>query len=245
MAKTILITGATAGIGKACAEIFAKNGWNLILTGRRKDRLVELQKSLDTDITILCFDVSDQEATKKAIDSLGEVSIDVLLNNAGLARGQDLIQNGKIADWDQMIDTNIKGLLYVTHAVLPLMLAKKNGHIINTSSIAGKITYEGSNVYSATKHAVKGLTSGMQKDLLGTGIKVSAVCPAATNTEFASVRFKGDQKKVDAVYEGYQPLVGEDIAEVVYFMATRPDHVNISDVDVFPKAQTYGKLAKE
>jgi len=243
MKKTILITGATAGIGKATAELYAKNGWNLILTGRREERLAQMKKDLSdqfsVDIVVLQFDVRDKEAVTAAISSLegNWRNIDVLLNNAGLAKGFSDIQEGKVEDWENMIDTNIKGLLYVSKAIMPLMIERKSGHIVNIGSIAGKEVYAKGNVYCSTKHAVEGITKALRLDLLPHKIKVSAVCPGAVDTEFSTVRFDGDKKKADEVYKGYQPLLPQDIAEAIYFVTSRPFHVNINDLLIMPTAQ--------
>jgi NADP-dependent 3-hydroxy acid dehydrogenase YdfG len=243
MKKILLITGATAGIGKAAAELYAKNGWNLILTGRRSDRLEELKNDLiqkySIDVCTLNFDVRNNEAVKNAIASLSGNwrNIDVLLNNAGLAKGFSDIQNGDVEDWETMIDTNIKGLLYVSKAVMPLMIERKSGHIVNIGSIAGKEVYAKGNVYCSTKHAVEGITKALRLDLLPHKIKVSAVCPGAVDTEFSTVRFDGDKKRADDVYNGYQPLLANDIAEALYFVTSRPFHVNINDLLIMPTAQ--------
>ncbi|MDP4185204.1 MAG: SDR family oxidoreductase [Bacteroidota bacterium] len=243
MEKTVLITGATAGIGQACAKIFAENKYKLILTGRRSERLEslknELQQQYQVEIITLNFDVRDKNQVETAIDSLPETwkAIDILINNAGLAAGLDPIQLGDIDDWERMIDTNLKGLLYMSRKVSPLMTARKSGHIINISSIAGKEVYPNGNVYCATKHAVSALTRGMRIDLLPYGIKVSAICPGMVETEFSVVRFHGDEDKAGKVYDGLTPLSAMDIAETIYFMATRPAHVNLDDVVIMPTAQ--------
>ncbi len=239
----ILITGATSGIGRAAAEIFAGQKHDLILTGRREDRLSDftnqLKNKFQIEILPLCFDIRNREAVKTAIEQLPErwKSIDVLLNNAGLAAGLDFIQEGSIDDWDQMIDTNLKGLLYITRAVSPGMAARKKGHIINIGSIAGKLVYPKGNVYCATKFAVDALTQGMRIDLLEHGIKVSQVCPGAVETEFSDVRFKGDKALADTVYSGYQPLSAYDIANAVSWIVNLPQHVNINDLTIMPVAQ--------
>src|ERR1035437_10222373 len=238
-----LITGATSGIGKASAEIFAKNGYDLIITGRRKDRLQniaeELKKQFKIKVHTLCFDVRNVEEVKSNIASLPAEfkSIDVLLNNAGLASGSSTIQEGNIEDWDKMIDTNVKGLLYVTREVSPIMIARKRGHIINVSSVAGKEVYPNGNVYCASKHAVDALNRAMRIDLLPYGIKVSAVSPGMVETEFSVVRFHGDEERAKKVYEGMQPLTAQDIAETIYWMASRPAHVNINDVIIMSTVQ--------
>lgn len=236
MSKTVLITGATAGIGKATAEIFAANGWNTIITGRREENLQKLKQQLETEYKIkvltLCFDVQNRNEVNKAIESLSGnwKTIDVLVNNAGLALGKEPLQEGNIEDWETMIDTNVKGLLYITQAVLPEMIKRKSGHIINLSSTAGKEVYAGGNVYCATKHAVEALTKSMRIDVLPYGIKVSSVSPGLVETEFSKVRFKGDNQKADSVYKGFTPLYAEDVADAIYYVASRPAHVNIGDI---------------
>jgi len=242
--KTAFITGATSGIGKATAEIFAKNNIRLILCGRRLDRLELLQKELSktTDVCILNFDVSDKNAVFKAVASLPEdfKEIDVLINNAGNAHGLSPVQDGDTNDWEAMIDINIKGLLYVTKAISPSMVALKKGQIINIGSISAKEVYEGGNVYCATKHAVDALNKGMRMDLSKYGIRVSAVHPGIVDTEFSTVRFKGDVERADDVYKGFEALKAEDIADLIHFVVTRPYHVNISDILILPNAQASG-----
>jgi len=241
--KTTLITGATSGIGKAIALRLAKEKFTLILTGRRSDRLEELKKELERDyetkVHTLCFDVRVYEQVEKAINSLPDEfqPIDILVNNAGLAAGFDPIHTASLSDWEQMIDTNIKGLLYVTRVVSPAMVARKSGHIINIGSMAGKAVYPNGSVYCATKHAVKALNTGMRMDLLPYGIRVTEICPGAVETEFSLVRFKGDQQRADKVYQGFTPLYAEDIAESVYFAVSQPPHVNIQDILIMPTAQ--------
>jgi len=244
MKKTAFITGATSGIGKAAAEIFAKNNINLILCGRRKERLIQLKKELSefTNVYILDFDVQDKKAVFEAVASIPESfkTIDVLINNAGNAHGLNPIHEGNTDDWEAMIDINIKGLLYVTKAISPNMVAQKNGHIINIGSIAAKEVYEQGNVYCASKHAVDALNKGMRIDLSKYGIRVSAIHPGAVETEFSKVRFKGDIEKADSVYKGFEPLKAEDVADLIHFVITRPYHVNISDVLILPTAQASG-----
>jgi len=239
--RIALITGATSGIGKATAILFAVEGIHLVLCGRRQDRLDALQKELakQTKVTSLTFDVRDKEAVFEAIDSLHSefTNIDILINNAGNAHGLDPIEEGNTDDWDAMLDINVKGLLYVSKAVIPGMIERKSGHIINIGSTAGKEVYPKGNVYCASKHAVDALTTGMRMDLNPYGIKVGAVNPGAVETEFSNVRFKGDGEKADAVYNGFQPLLAEDIAEALYFVVTRPPHVNIADLTITPTAQ--------
>jgi NADP-dependent 3-hydroxy acid dehydrogenase YdfG len=241
--KTALITGATSGIGKAIALRLAKENYALILTGRRNERLEALKKEIERDfetkVYTLCFDVREYDQVEKAINSLpGEwQAIEILVNNAGLAAGLDPIHTGSLDDWDRMIDTNIKGLLYVTRVVSPGMVARKSGHIINIGSIAGKTMYPNGTVYCATKHAVKALNTGMRMDFLPYGIRVTEICPGAVETEFSLVRFKGDQQRADNVYRGFTPLVAEDIAEAAYYAISQPPHVTIQDVLVMATAQ--------
>jgi NADP-dependent 3-hydroxy acid dehydrogenase YdfG len=241
MKKTVFITGATSGIGLAAAELFANDNYKLIICGRRQDRLLNFKKKhvSNPDIQILVFDVRNREDVFTKVNSLPEAykSIDILINNAGNAHGLSPIHEGDIDDWDAMLDINVKGLLYVSKAILPWMVARKSGHIINIGSVAGKEAYAKGNVYCASKFAVDAISTGMRLDMNEFGIKVSEINPGAVNTEFSSVRFKGDQQKADKVYEGFQPLVAEDIADIIYFVATRPAHVNIADLLVFPTAQ--------
>lgn len=247
MKRTVLITGATSGIGAATAEMLAKNGYRLTITGRRDDRLTKFCEKLKIDfgaeVHSLCFDIRNNDQTRKAIESLPEnfQHIDILINNAGLASGLNTVQDGVLEDWERMIDTNIKGLLYITRLVSPGMVARRSGHIINISSIAGKETYPMGNVYCATKHAVESLTKAMRIDMLQYGIKVSSVSPGAVNTEFSLVRFKGDQERADAVYQGFRPLSAADVAEAILFAISRPPHVNIDDMLIMPTAQAYSR----
>lgn len=242
MNKIALVTGATSGIGKATAKILAQNNYNVIITGRRDDRLgklaVEIIEKLGADCYPLCFDIRNQEETEDAFYSLPEEwqQIDLLVNNAGLAAGLEPIHEGDITDWQQMIDTNIKGLLYISKIVSKIMVERKNGHIINVGSVAGKETYANGTVYCGTKHAVEALTKGMRIDLNPYGIKVGSVCPGAVETEFSMVRLK-DNKANEKVYAGFEPLIADDIAEAILFMASRPPHVNIADIFVLPTAQ--------
>jgi NADP-dependent 3-hydroxy acid dehydrogenase YdfG len=239
----VFITGATSGIGKSCAEIFARNGHNIIITGRREARLLELKRDLEekyhVKVEALCFDIREYDQVEKAIASLPASSkkIDILINNAGLAAGLSSIQDGNLSHWEKMIDTNIKGLLYVTKIVSNLMIENKRGHIINIGSIAGKEVYANGNVYCATKHAVDALNKGMRIDLLPHGIKVSAIHPGMVETEFSIVRFDGDADRAKKVYTGMQPLSPDDIAETAFWIANRPAHVNINDVIIMPSAQ--------
>lgn len=248
MKKTALITGATSGIGKATAFEFAKQGINLILCGRRLERLQTIQKDLEklTNVHILNFDVRNKEATFNAIQSLpGNFKrIDILINNAGNAHGLDFINEGSIDDWDAMIDINVKGLLYVSKAVIPQMTERKSGHIINIGSSAGKEVYPKGNVYCGSKHAVLAITEGMRMDLNPFGIKVGAINPGLVETEFSKVRLKGD-KIADSVYKGFQALQPEDVAEVIYFAISRPAHVNIADVLMFCTAQASSTILKK
>lgn len=240
--KTILITGASSGIGEACAKLFAKDGCRLILMARRKEKLDELaaflKKTHNTHSLILTVDIQDSAAIQSTIEKLPSEwqTIDILINNAGLALASDPIQNGLISNWETMIDTNVKGLLYVTRAILPGMIAREKGHIINISSVAGQECYPTGNVYCATKHAVKALSKSMRLDLLGTKIKVSDIAPGAVETEFSEVRWQ-DKEKAKKFYSDFTPLKGEDIADTVYYCLTRPEHVNIAEMLVFPAAQ--------
>ena len=241
--KLVFITGATAGIGQATAFKLAGENFNLIIAGRRNDRLKELEqkikKKFSCQVTTLCFDIRSQEETEQAWNSLDSQlqNIDVLINNAGLAAGLDYIQDGNLDDWNQMIDTNIKGILNISRLIMPKMVEKKSGHIINIGSIAGKETYEKGGVYCATKHAVEAISQGMRIDLLPYGIKVTNVCPGMVETEFSLVRFKGDKEKAKNVYNGLIPLHAEDIAETIWFVLSRPAHVCINDILVMPTAQ--------
>lgn len=243
MQKTILITGATSGFGKACAVLFAANGHNLILTGRRENRLSEIKAELEEEYKIqvytLAFDIRRKVEVKSAIDSLTGVwkKIDVLINNAGLAAGVDPIQNGNTDDWEAMIDTNVKGLLYITNEVIPMLRQSNAPHIINIGSIAGKEVYAKGNVYCATKFAVDALTRAMRIDLLEFGIKVSQIAPGAAETEFSLVRLKGDETAAANVYKGYTPLSAEDIANAVLWVVNLPPHVNVNDLVIMPTAQ--------
>ena len=246
--KTALITGATSGIGRATAHEFAKHGINLILCGRRQERLDTIQKALSkqTNVHTLNFDVRDKKAVFAAIDSLPEnfKQIDLLINNAGNAHGLDPIQDGNLDDWDAMLDINVKGLLYVSKAIIPQMTARQSGHIINIGSSAGKEVYPKGNVYCASKHAVVAVTEGMRIDLNPFGIKVTAINPGLVETEFSQVRFKGDAK-ADNVYKGYKALQPEDLADVIYFAVSRPAHVNIADVLMFCTAQASSTIVKK
>lgn len=238
-----LITGATSGIGRSTAIEFAKNGYDVIITGRRQERLMELKNMIAKEYLVrvldLCFDVRDEKQVEKAIHSIpGDFKrIDVLVNNAGLAAGLSSFQDGKLEHWEQMIDTNVKGLLYVSKHVSKILIENKNGHIINIGSIAGKEVYPNGNVYCATKHAVDALNKSMRIDLLPHGIRVSAVNPGMVETEFSVVRFDGDEARAKKVYENIVPLKPEDIAETIYWIASRPAHVNINDVIIMATVQ--------
>ena len=247
MNKIVLITGATAGIGKACAEKFAAANYDLILTGRRNDRLKELKEQLERSYhiqVITCgFDVQEKEAVFSAVNGLPEQwkNIDILINNAGLALGRDSFENADLQDWETMLHTNVDGLLYVSRAVLPFMIKNKKGHIINMGSIAGKEVYENGNVYCASKFAVDAISKAMRVDLLKYGIKVTSVNPGAVETEFSLVRYKGDEPKAAAAYKGYIPLTATDIADTVFYCATLPAHVCINDLAItcLQQAGTY------
>jgi hypothetical protein len=243
MSKIIMITGATSGFGKAIAMLFAKHGYNIIITGRRKERLDELKKDLLTisniNVISLNFDVRKQTEVESVIKTLPAdwKNIDILVNNAGLAVGMSHIDSGNIDDWERMIDTNIKGLLYVTRAVSPLMVSRNKGHIFNIGSIAGEEAYENGNVYCATKSAVATLSKSMRIDLLKNNIKVTNIAPGMADTEFSIVRFKGDKEKADSVYKGIDALTAEDIAGVIYYCASLPEHVCINELVITPTQQ--------
>ncbi|MGB3142766.1 MAG: SDR family NAD(P)-dependent oxidoreductase [Maribacter sp.] len=241
MKKTAFITGATSGIGKATAELFAKNNIDLVLCGRRQERLDTLKNELGKLVNVhtLSFDIRNKKSVNEAIESLPEAfqKIDILINNAGNAHGLDPIQEGSSEDWDAMLDINVKGLLYVSKALMGQMIERKSGHIINIGSTAGKEVYPKGNVYCASKHAVDAINQGMRIDLNPYGIRVGAVNPGLVETEFSNVRFKGDEERADNVYKGFQPLKPEDIADVIHFVVTRPYHVNIADLIVMPTAQ--------
>ncbi|HCL06518.1 MAG TPA: NAD(P)-dependent oxidoreductase [Chitinophagaceae bacterium] len=238
MKNIILITGATSGFGKAIAYKFAAAGWNCIITGRRADRLhdiaADLEKNYSVKVLPLVFDVQDRKTVTDTLHAIPEAwkQIDVLVNNAGLALGRDSFEQANLDDWDTMIDTNVKGLMYVTKALLPFMTARKKGHIINIGSTAGKEVYKDGNAYCASKHAVDAITKAMRIDLLPHRIKATAIHPGAAETEFSIVRFKGDNSKADAVYDGYKALQAEDIADIAFYVATLPEHVCINDLVV-------------
>lgn len=240
--KTVFISGASSGIGKACAQQFAELGANLIVAARRKDRLDQLSRELSEQYSVKCnpmqLDVMDNAQVVKIAEQLEKekITIDILINNAGLALGLDKIQEGNVDNWVTMIDTNIKGLLYVTRAILPSMVQRNQGHIINIGSVAGLETYPLGNIYCATKSAVKAINKSLRLDLFGTGIRVSLIEPGAVETEFSLVRFK-DPERAKKSYQGYHPLLAEDIADTVIYCATRPSHVNIEEIVVYPQAQ--------
>ncbi len=241
--KLVLITGASAGIGEACARSFAGYGAHLVLLARREERLAGLEKELESEFGVRVrthgLDVRDREAVESLAASLQADGVvpDVLVNNAGKALGLHLLHEGLVEDWEEMLDTNVKGLLYMTRAILPLMVARDSGHVVNIGSIAGHQVYQKGAVYNASKFAVRALNEGMSLDLLGTGIKVTSVDPGLVETEFSEVRFHGDTERAETVYQGYQPLSGEDIAEIVTFAVNTPAHVNILDLVVLPTAQ--------
>ena len=246
--KLILITGATSGIGRACAEIYAQNGANIIITGRRNDRLEKIQKELEDKYNVkvipYCFDVRNRKLVAEFGQELKNNNLTpyIFINNAGLAKGISALQDGNIDDWEEMIDTNIKGFLYTARAVLPLMIKKNTGTVINLGSVAGSQVYPGGNVYNATKHAVRALNQAMNMDLLKTNIRISTIEPGAVETEFSLVRFNGDKEKADNVYKGFLPLTASDIADIIYFMTTLPEHVNIQNLLVTPTAQRSATL---
>lgn len=246
--KTVLITGATSGIGEATALTFANQNCNLIITGRRKERLTELKKLIVSKYKIkvltLNFDVRKYSEVKKAINSLpmNFKKIDILINNAGLSRGLNKLQDGVLEDWEEMIDTNVKGLLYVTKEVLKIMLKNNSGHIINIGSIAGHEVYPAGNVYCASKHAVDALTKGLRMDLNGTDIRVSTIDPGLVETEFSIVRFRGDKKRAKKVYEGLKPLSPEDVADAILYAASRPQNIVVAEMILLPSAQAHSMI---
>ena len=247
--KTVLITGASSGIGAACAHAFAGLDARLLLAARRVERLEKLAPEIyaqhGVEVRTLQLDVRDQPAVEAAINNLPTAwaAVDILVNNAGLSRGLDKLHEGKLADWEEMIDTNVKGLLYVSRAVIPGMVARRRGHVINIGSIAGHQVYPSGNVYSATKHAVAALTQGMRMDLLGTDVRVSTVDPGMVETEFSQVRFRGDEVRAAKVYQGLTPLTPDDVADAVVYCATRPSHVNINEIIIMPTAQATATMA--
>ncbi len=243
--KTVFISGASSGIGRACAERFARLGSNLILTARRLERLETLAEELSSKYGIKCTPVELDVQNNAQVESVfNGIEVDILVNNAGLGLTMDKLQDGQISNWETMIDTNIKGLLYVTKAALPSMIRKSFGHIINMGSVAGRFCYTGGNVYCATKHAVKALSQSLRLDLQGTAIRVSEIAPGAVETEFSNVRFN-DKEKAKKVYEGYEPLVADDIADAVIYCATRPLHVNVEEIVIYPQAQVLTNFTRK
>jgi 3-hydroxy acid dehydrogenase / malonic semialdehyde reductase len=244
LTKTVLITGASSGIGAACAQLFASHGYRLILTGRREEKLSELkinlEKTFSVEVLTLCFDVQDKKSVFQALNNRDAnwQDVDVLVNNAGLALDLAPIQTAEIDDWETMIDTNIKGLLYVTRAILPGMIERNTGYIINVCSTSGHEVYPNGGVYCATKHAVKALSKAFKLDSHGKNIRVTNLSPGMTDTEFSTVRFKGDKARADKVYQGMTPLSAQDIAETIYFCVSRPAHINISELTLMPTAQS-------
>ena len=244
--KTILITGATSGIGLAAAKKLVNEKNQLILCGRRQRKLDEISEELSksANVLTLCFDVSDKDEVNKLLSNLPKEfsSVDVLINNAGNAHGLDTIQDGLLNDWDNMIDSNVKGLLYVSRIIMPKMIEQQSGHIINIGSLAGREVYEKGNIYCATKHAVNAISKAMRIDLNKTGIKVSEINPGLVETDFSNVRFKGDRNRAEKVYQGYKALQANDIADIIEFVINRPDHVNIADILVLPQAQATSSI---
>ena len=247
--KTILITGATSGIGLATAKKFANKKNQLILCGRRQHKLDEISNEISkiTNVLTLRFDVSDKEEVNKVLENIPKEfsSIDILINNAGNAHGLDTIQEGSLDDWDNMIDSNVKGLLYVSRVIIPKMIEQNSGHIINIGSLAGREVYEKGNIYCATKHAVNAISKAMRIDLNKTGIKVSEINPGLVETDFSNVRFKGDNNRAEKVYQGYKALQADDIADIIEFVINRPSHVNIADILVLPQAQATSSIIKK
>ena len=247
--KTIFITGATSGIGLAIAKKMANSQNQLILCGRRQKKLDEISKKLSaiTNVLTLCFDISEKKEVTKLLENLPKEynSIDILINNAGNAHGLDKIQDGSLDDWDNMVDSNIKGLLYVSRVIIPKMIKNGSGHLINIGSLAGREVYEKGNIYCATKHAVNAISKAMRIDLNKTGIKVSEVNPGLVETDFSSVRFKGDSDRAEKVYQGYKALQADDIADIIEFVINRPNHVNIADILVLPQAQATSSIIKK
>ncbi|MFB2880746.1 SDR family oxidoreductase [Floridanema aerugineum] len=241
--EIVLITGASSGIGASCAQVFAQAGAKLILAARRKEKLQEiadrLNKEFTTEIYLIELDVRDRQAVETALNSLPESwqNIDILINNAGLSRGLSKLHEGDFQDWEEMIDTNVKGLLYLTRYVVPGMVSRGKGHVVNIGSIAGRQTYPGGNVYCGSKAAVRAISEGLKQDLLGTPIRVSCIDPGLVETEFSQVRFHGDTERAEKVYQGLTPLTGDDVADVVFFCVTRPTHVNISEILLVPVDQ--------
>lgn len=247
MNRTVFITGASSGIGRATAELLAEKGFRIIACGRREKRLQTLKEKWGAQIHVLCFDVRDREGVLQAVAGLPEEfrSVDILINNAGNAHGMDPMDKGSLDDWDAMIDINVKGLLYVTKALLPSLLSGENSHIINIGSTAGKEVYPKGNVYCASKFAVDAINQGLRIDLNQHGVRVGAVNPGLVHTEFSEVRFKGDTPRADGVYKGFQPLTPRDIAEVIHFVISRPPHVNIADLVVMPTDQASSTIVRK
>lgn len=250
MKSWVLITGATSGFGEATAHLFASNNYNLIITGRREERLLKLEEELSSkcEVMHLTFDVREEKACEEAINSIPleiRQKIEILVNNAGLAVGKSSIEDGLTDDWNRMIDTNVKGLLYISRLVIPYLKANKKGHIVNIASIAGKQVYLGGNVYCATKHAVDALSQAMRMELVDYNIKVTNIAPGAAETEFSLVRFKGDQEVADNVYKNYEPLIAKDIADTIWFVTQTPEHVTINDLTIMPTAQATATLFKK
>ena len=247
--KTALITGATSGIGKATAELYAQHGYKLILTGRRENRLAEIKENLSTqtEVHTLCFDVREKSFCLEILNHIPTdfQPINVLVNNAGNAHGLDAIQTGSIDDWDAMIDINVKALLYISKPIMAQMVEEGSGHIVNIGSIAGKEVYPNGNVYCASKHAVDAISQSMRIDLNGTGVKVSQVCPGLVETEFSDVRFKGDTERAKTVYHGFDALQAVDIAELIHFITSRPKHVNLADCLILPSAQANSTIVNK
>lgn len=245
MSQVVLVTGATSGFGKATASMFAKDGYKVIATGRRQERLDELKSELQgCDVHTVILDVRDKDAVFSAIENLPQEykEVDILVNNAGLALGLENAPEAHLEDWEVMIDTNIKGLLYVTKAVLPIMIKRKSGYIFNLGSIAGNWPYQGGNVYGSTKSFVQQFSFNLRNDLRGTNIRVTNIEPGFAKTEFSNVRFKGDDAKADAIYEGMEPLVGDDIANLIFTLSKLPQHVNVNSLEVMPTAQSWAGL---
>ena len=244
MKKIALITGATSGIGEACARKFAEGGYNLIITGRNAEKLAQLKAELPTEVLTLCFDVRDRNAATKAVNSLPEEwsTIDVLINNAGLALGLEPEYEGDYEDWDTMIDTNIKGLLTMTRLIVPRLIERNAGHVINIGSVAGDAAYAGGNVYCATKSAVKAITDGLRIDVAHSAVRVTNLKPGLVETHFSNVRFHGDDQRADNVYKGITPLTGTDIADVAFYAASAPAHVQIAEVLILATHQASGSV---
>ncbi len=247
MAKTVFITGASSGFGSACAKVFAEKGWQLILTARRQDRLESLARELSVPTYTASLDVRDAEAVRVAVETLPDrfKNVDVLVNNAGLALGRDLAPKASLEDWDTMVDTNVKGVMYCTRHLLPLMVERNQGHIVNIGSIAASFPYAGGNAYGATKAFVQQFSKNLKADLLGTQLRVTNIEPGHAETEFSVVRFKGDQEKAASVYTHMQPLKAQDIAESVYWVVSQPTHVNITHIEMMATHQAWGNIHRD